>query len=898
MEVITTHQHADFDGMASMIAAKKLYPEAVLVFSGSQERSVRDFFLQSTAFLYEFQRLKNIPLEQVQRLILVDTQTPGRIGKLARCLENPGIEVHIYDHHPKAAGDLTGQKEVIRRVGSTITILTAILRERNIPISAQEATVFGLAIYEDTGSFTFDTTTPEDLAAMSWLLEHGANLQTIGQFIAQELSTAQVSLLHELIRAARTYTIQGIDIVVTTISTPRYVDDFSILVRRFMTMENLDCLFALARMADKLYLIGRSRIPEVNVGAIAAEFGGGGHASAASAAVKDATLIEAEERLLQMLYKHVRPRPVAREIMSAPVIYVGPDITIETANQTLTRYNLTVLPVLEDGKRLLGIISRRVCEKAIYHGLGGQPVADYMTTDFATLPPTATLADIQELIIEHRQRFIPVVEDGAVKGVITRTDLLNLLVNDPANLPRDLLDRTDLAPAVERHRQLAGLMADTLDRDTVVLLRTAGETAKRLGMRAFVVGGFVRDLLLHTPNNDIDIVVEGDGVAFAHELARVLDGKARPHEKFATAVVVLPDGRKIDVATARLEYYESPAAMPTVELSSLKLDLYRRDFTVNAMAIHLNPERFGQLVDYFNCQNDIRDRQIRILHNLSFVEDPTRILRAVRLEQRMGFTIGKHTEKLIKNAVKMRIYGKFAGRRFFNELRHILEQDNPLPALARLDEFGLLSFFIPDLTLDDRRSRLLAECQRALAWHKLLYLEERCRAWLVYLLGLFSGITGKKVLIFLKTFEVPERYWPVLLQERGGAAKTARLLDSRETLTNSEIYWLLDSLSHETLLYLMALCAKQRGKKAVSLYVTHLRHVRPALDGRDLIALGYRPGPQFKTMLNHLLEARLNGEVQSRADEEAFLRRHYPCAATPHHASQPPAKRAKDTKRS
>ncbi len=876
MQVITTHQHADFDGMASMIAAKKLYPEAVMVFSGSQERNIREFFLQSTEYLYDFQRLKNIPLDQVRRLILVDTRSPARIGKLARCLDNPDIEVHIYDHHPKAEGDIDGDLEVIRRVGSTATIFTDLLRQKNIPVSAQDATILGMAIYEDTGSFTFDTTTPEDLAAMAWLLEQGANLQTISQFISQDLSTIEVSLLHELIRAARTYTIQGIDIVVATISTPKYVDEFALLVRRFMTMENLDCLFALARMADKIYLIARSRIPEVNAGAIAAEFGGGGHASAASAAVKGYTLIEAEERLLQMLHKHVRPRAVAREIMSAPVIYVRPDISIVDANQTLTRYNLTVLPVLEDGKRLLGIISRRVCEKAIYHGLGDQPVADYMTTDFATLPPTATLADIQELIIEHRQRFIPVVEDGTVKGVITRTDLLNLLVNDPANLPRNLLGREDLLPSIERHRNLAGLMTDSLDRDTIVLLRTIGEVAERCGFRAFVVGGFVRDLLLHVPNLDIDIVIEGDGIAFARKLAATLGGKVRPHEKFATAVVVLPDGRKIDVATARLEYYESPAAMPTVELSSLKLDLYRRDFTINAMAIHLNPDRFGTLVDYFNCQNDIRDRQIRILHNLSFVEDPTRILRAIRLEQRMGFSIGKHTEKLIKNAVKMKMFGKFAGRRFFNELRLILEEDNPLPALERMAGFGLLDFFIPGLQLDDRRWRLLEECQRALAWHKLLYLEQRCRQWLVYLMGLVSSFPGKQVLEFLKTFEVPERYWPTLLKEKGAAGKIARLLDGRTLVKNSEIYWLLNGLSHEALLYLMALTRKQSGKKAVSLYVTHLRHIRPALGGKDLIALGYRPGPQFKKMLDRLLEARLDGEVHSRAEEEAFIRTHYP----------------------
>ena len=179
---------------------------------------------------------------------------------------------------------------------------------------------------------------------------------------------------------------------------------------------------------------------------------------------------------------------------------------------------------------------------------------------------------------------------------------------------------------------------------------------------AYVAGGFVRDLLLQVKNTDIDIVIEGDGIRFAKTLAEQRHGIVHPHEKFGTATVIFPDQTRIDVATARLEYYEHPAAMPTVELSSIKLDLYRRDFTINAMAIHLNPDRFGTLVDYFNCQNDLKERRIQVLHNLSFVEDPTRIFRAIRFEGRLDFTITRHTEKLIKNTVQMNLFDRFEDR--------------------------------------------------------------------------------------------------------------------------------------------------------------------------------------------------------------------------------------------
>ena len=170
-----------------------------------------------------------------------------------------------------------------------------------------------------------------------------------------------------------------------------------------------------------------------------------------------------------------------------------------------------------------------------------------------------------------------------------------------------------------------------------------GKTAEDFNYNAYVIGGFVRDLFLYRSNEDIDVVIEGDGIAFARQFSKEMGTRVHTHEKFGTAVVIFPDGFKIDVASARMEYYKFPAALPTVEMSSLKLDLFRRDFTINTLAIELNPEKFGKLLDFFSAQKDIKDKVLRVLHNLSFVEDPTRVFRALRFEQRFGFTIGKLT---------------------------------------------------------------------------------------------------------------------------------------------------------------------------------------------------------------------------------------------------------------
>ncbi|SDO75314.1 CBS domain-containing protein [Desulforhopalus singaporensis] len=886
MQLITTHVNADFDGLASMIAVQKLYPGATMAFSGSQERNVRAFIAQSLGYNYTFAKVKDIELDKVSKLILVDTRTSGRIGPFKQCLTNPGIEIHLYDHHLENGADIKGHLEVIENCGSTTTLLVNILKKKKTLISSQEATIFALGIYEDTGSFTHLTTTPKDLLAASWLVKQGAELDQISQFLTHELTSHQISILHELMKSAKQYTIQDIPIVVVTYSLDEYMDEFSLIVKRFMAMENLNVLFALISMGGRIYFIARSRIADVNVGTIARDLGGGGHATAASATIKEMTLIQAQEKLIHTLHRHIHPQPIASEMMSTPAITVNPELTIDAVKDVLTRYNITAAPVCADSDQktqkstaIQGIITRQIVEKAMHHNLGRRPVSDYMTSEVETLPLGATLGDIQRLIIENRQRIIPILADDNIVGIITRTDLLNRLVNDPAHLPKDLLSEAD-HPSLERTRNLTTVIVECLHKKMTTLLRTIGEVAQKRDYNAYAVGGFVRDLLLKKPNFDLDIVIEGDGILFAKALAAHLGGRYRKHERFKTAVVLMKNGFKIDIATARLEYYEYPAAMPTVELSSIKLDLSRRDFTINAMAIQLNPARFGTLIDFFNCQSDLKKKVIKVLHNLSFVEDPSRIFRAIRFEKRMGFQISPHTRRLINNAVTMKLFGKAADMRFLSELKIILSEENPLPALQRLSEFNLFQFLWPDLRphykVDRRYGHILIQAQMAISWHRLLYLDEPCQNWMVYLLTIMSRSPVDILLRFCKRFEETQKNTNYLRDQKILCDRAIHTLRRDRRMKNSEIVACLESIQIEGLLYMMAIARKNHVKKAISSYVTTLRELKPAVTGKDLIALGYTPGPRFKKILDYLKNCRLDGLAASSEQEILLVTKKFP----------------------
>ena len=871
MKVITSHHNADFDSLSSMVAAKKLYPDAILVFPGSQEKTLRDFLIHSTMYVYDIAKMKNIKYDDVDTLILVDTRQKSRIGGLAKVVGNDKVKIHIYDHHPPSSDDIKGDLEFIKITGATATIIIHILREKGTPISPEEATIMMLGLYEETGSFQYPSTTTEDFDAASYLLSKGANVNLVSDMLVKELTPDQVFMLNDLISNTTVYNINGIEIVITEATTENYVGDLAVVVHKFRDMENINVVFALFRMEDRVYIIARSRISEVDVGHILSLLGGGGHKEAASSTVKDMTIIEAREKLLWYLKHNVKPLWKAKDIMFFPVKSVDSNCPIGEAKSIMVKYNINALPVLSH-ERIVGIISRQIVEKAAFHKLAEIPVQEYMSTDASTVKPDDSMERVKEIIIGGNQRFLPVAKDGRLVGAITRTDLLRILEDEIA---KSIHGKLEFHETYEKKKNVRKLMDERLEKGTLKKLTEIGSLADTLGYHAFLVGGFVRDLLLRIENYDIDIVIEGDGLLFAEELAKNFGVKVRPHKEFATAKIFYPDGFKIDIATARLEYYKAPAALPIVEHSSLKLDLHRRDFTINTLAISLNKNTFGLLIDFFGAQRDIKEKTIRVLHSLSFVEDPTRVFRAIRFEHRFGFQIGKHTLSLIKNAIKMDFLSRLKGKRIWTELSLIMLEEAPEKIVKRLQELDLLKFISPDLTFDKEKEKLFTQMHAVLQWYELLYRGQPCDTQAFYALGLLDRMGFEQVEDFCKRTELAESLKRRILENTESFRDaTSKLPAAIYTGKKSEIYKMLEPLSQETKLFIMAKTKSEEIKKAISNYVTYKDVLKPIFTGEDLKKLGIKEGPVYKKILETLKDAKIDLNLRTKEDEVSFVKKY------------------------
>lgn len=868
MKVITSHMNADFDSLSSMLAAKKLYPDATLVFPGSQEKTLRDFLIHSTLYLFDIEKMTKIDYSAVDMLILVDTRQKSRIGDLAKILGNGKVKVHIYDHHPASEDDIKGDVEVIKTIGATVSILVPMIREQNIPITPEEATIIMLGIYEETGSFQFSSTTIADFEAASYLLSQGANINLVSDMLVRELTPEQVFLLNDIIKNAVVYNINGVDIVITEASTEEYVGDLAVIVHKLRDMENMNALFAIFRMEDRVHIIGRSRIPEVDSGYIMSLMGGGGHKVAASTTVKDMTLIEARDRLVEILRYNVKPLWKAKDIMFFPVKSVDADGSIHDAKSILTKYNINAMPVLSNDM-VVGIITRQVAEKAAFHKLDHILVREYMLTEFQSVLPEDSIEKVKEKIIGHSQRFLPVVEDDVLKGAITRTDLLRILEDEIA---KTVLEKLEFHEKYVQRKNVRRIMEERLDDETLKKLRDMGNLADELGYHAYLVGGFVRDLLLRDENYDIDIVIEGDGIVFAEEMSRRFHVKMRSHKEFATAKIIYPDGFKIDIASARLEYYRAPAALPVVEHSSLKLDLHRRDFTINTLAISLNENTFGQLIDFFSAQRDIKEKTIRVLHSLSFVEDPTRVFRAIRFELRFNFKIGKHTLDLIKNAVKLNFLAKIKGKRIWTELALILQEDGPEKILKRLDDLDLLKFISPSLTFTREKEKLFTQMHAVYKWHEFLYQGKAVDKLQYYILALIDHMKHEDVVEFCKQLEMSERLKKKTIENAERLREAmAKLATGIAFMKKSEIFKTLELLSREAKLFIMAKTKSDEIKKTISGYITSRNSYKSFTTGEDLKKLGIQEGPVYKEVLDKLKDAKIDMNLKTKEEELHFV---------------------------
>lgn len=865
MEVIISHQSADFDSLAAMVAAKKIYKDALLVFTGAVERNVRKF-ISIYGELIAITPLKKIKIEEITKLIIVDTRIKRRIGSFANVLKKRDLEIHIYDHHPSTADDIIGDLNIIEELGATTTIILKKLKEMNLEISPIEATLFALGIYEDTGSLTFSTTTIDDINSISYLFDKGIKLKVVANFMNIGLNLAQKKLFNQLLLSSKEISCKGIRIDMAKAEAKNYTEGLALLTHRLIEIENSDVFFTIVKMADRIYIVGRSRTNSVDVDEILKELGGGGHFQAASAVVKDLSLDELEKKLIKILERKVRVGIAAKDIMSSPVKTVSTLTSIEETKKILLRYGHNGIPVVEEDK-LKGIITMQEVNKAKQHGFGKELVSKYMSNQIINVKLDTSLTEIQELMIDYDiGRILVVNQESKLVGIVTRTDLIRNLYGE-GHIPKRSFSTYIVTSSKMARKKQIELIKKIFPKRVQGILNKIGEIGDKLNFPVFMVGGVVRDLFLGIENYDIDIVVEGDGIKYARELSGDLKGRTKSHEKFRTAVIILADGFKIDVATARREFYEYPAAFPKVELSSIKKDLYRRDFTINAMAIQLNKKYFGKLIDFFGGQKDLRIGIIRVLYNLSFVEDPARIIRAIRFEQRYNFKMDRATEDFLKKAIDDKLLSRLRKKRIAEELILILKEENPLKSLKRLEELGALKYILPEVELDKDTVERFNKAKDNYNFWKRNISDEKIELWLIYFFCIIGQLEKNKIQRRCKKLMFKQKTLDKINYIYLNLDSIIEFISQKNKLLPSSIYTKLKDVPNEILFLAMMESGSDTAKERVNSFLKNYKKESLYISGKDLKKLDFKPGPIYSYILNRLLYAQLDGEVNSKEDE-------------------------------
>ncbi len=863
MDIILTHERTDFDGLASLLGAYLLDQNLTPVLPRQLNRNV-EAFLNLYGVELPFVDPRDLTGEPIHSVCLVDTQAMTSIKGMVK-----DLRVKVVDHHIRRE-DIPDDWEVtIRDTGATVTLFVAAIQERDIPLTPVEATLLLLGIYEDTGSLSYTRTTAEDIYAAGILVERGASLEIVSDYINLPLSPAQQQVYEDLRANAESLIIHGHSLIVTQADATELEEELSSLAHKLRDLLDPDALFLLLSTSGGVQIVARSTDDHIDVSDILAQFeGGGGHPRAAAALVNDATLSDIYQQLTKILPQYVKPAIRAKDIMSKDPQTLAPDTPVNEVAELMLRYGYEGYPVVEDQK-ILGLVTRRAVDRALAHGLD-VTAASIMEAGDVRVFPADSIEQIQDVMMESGWGQIPVISSRSknIVGIITRTDLIKILAPHK------------LSPG---RQNLAARLENTLPEGRIALLKKIAEIAVIQKIPLYIVGGFVRDLLLDTPSLDFDLVVEGDAIALAEAVREKLGGRVTSHSRFGTAkwfidkeeLIILGSTQKIkdslpdslDFISARREFYTHPTALPTVARGSIKLDLHRRDFTINTLAMRLDGQHYGELYDYWGGMADIRGQVVKVLHSLSFVDDPTRILRAVRYEQRYGFMIDDRTRDLMLEAKGL--LKRVSGDRIRHEFDRIQEEKQAASMMDRLAELTILQSIHPDLVWNEDIGRLITS----------LPSKKPPGEWLSE--GDIKDLPLKKSLFYI--------LWLMHSPEKSTARTRLRLVGSLSEVIRqashlcdelsefgdmkpSQATTILDRLSKLAIYAVYLACGDSSLKGILSRYLSSWQHIKTSISGKDLQEAGLDPGPRYAEILSRLKNARLDGEISSDKEEKDLLK--------------------------
>ena len=846
MDVIATHRRADWGAIGGLVLARRLYPNAVAALPEGLADEVERSYGETLRAAFLLRTPAEVNLAEVTRLILIDASRAEQIGVWAEVAKRPDVEVHIYSRHPATPHDLSGDLEARRGVGSCVTLFAELIQKRELMISPNEATWALIGLHDDTGGLSFATTTADDLRAAAWLLDRGANTGVAAQALRGGWSAEQLMVLQDLLQASFPRRIHGLDLCWAELAVSSLTPKFEELAIRLHHLRGAQATIVLLTAPEEIRLIVVSEADVLPAASLAQSFGGDGTPRTAQAALRGLTLGEARERILRHVRDSLTPIATAAELMQqAPT--VAADCSVKEAGLLLLRNQAETAPVVDADLQVVGVVDRLLIDRALQHDLGSVAVTELIDRQPVTCLPDTDLIELHELFKRGRQRILPVTSDSRFCGIVRREDVAASLIE--ARDESSSAFRPHGSAAVRHERQkVIDALSQTLPAELFRLVQRTGKLAAKAGVRAFLVGGFVRDLLLHRPNLDVDIVVEGDAIALARQLAEELGAKLTVHDEFLTATLAL-DEIHVDLAGARREYYPQPAALPVVTSASADEDVARRDFTINTLLLRLDADHFGEILDFHGGRDDLRNGVLRVLHGLSFIEDPTRIFRAVRFEKRFGFHFDEHTLALLRNAIAGDFVQRVSGRRIWKELRLIVAETDTAEMLERLIELGVLGEARHDRTL----SGLLRRTSKVLTTLAERFPEQRFDRHVIWLAVLLSALPEADARSLMQWLELPRKLNAAIQDSPAAVRRMIGRLQDEPSSKPSAFAAILRQETNEVRVLGLILSSRDDLRRAIHRFWDEWEKVTPLLDGRALRKLGLPGGPLYAEVLAAVL---------------------------------------------
>lgn len=876
MTIIVTREDAGFDALAAQVAASKIYPQSDVLLSQHLQPQAAFFVEQygEELLLKGFHELAGLSGYEIA--VVVDTRRESSLEPVLPLLKRAG-EIHIFDHNPPAPDDIEGDEIRVEQVGAVTTLLVEEIRHRRLPLNEVEVLLFLLGIYHDTASLSNAATTARDAAAAAFLWEQNPNPTLLQKYL--EPPRLKENLLELILQNSALYRVGSRRILVTALSAGETPRGAASLLHRLQDLEEIDISVLLtAATGGGVSLLARTAEDDLDLALLLAPLQCSGGRREVTAYLAEEELAAVTERLLELFTNFLPPPVSALQVASAPVAAVNTGDTVASADKYFEEKGYRGGPVVEEG-RVVGVITRRLLQGALRGGLGEVLVKEFMRRTPVTAGPDISAAALRRLFVEKdTEQVILVDEAGRPLGILSPLDLLRYLYRlerrRPGRVRRGELLGVKVKQSPLEVDNMTALFEKLLPSHWQSLLLLLGQQASKRGAALYLVGGVIRDLLLgRTPAHDLDFVVIPDAVDFAAAVTKFFNGELKTFERFGTASIFLKEGLRLDFATARREIYDAPAALPRLQgAAGLKRDLYRRDFTINTLACSLLPQSYGELHDYYKGREDLQRGVIRTLYQLSFVDDPLRLLRAVRFEQRFGFSIEEGTWELMGKALSERVLDKVSRSRLSQEVSLIYDERAPVAVLKRLHELGAFGLIYPRLYPDSALWQRLERISEAIEGARQRERGLQPEIELLYLGGLLMeaapqdrlgvirrlGLSRKRAAAVLQACEVV----PGLLRELEEAGRRIR----PSALVNR-----LDPLYPEALFTLYALAGGRAVRDHVRLYLESLQHVQPRLRGSSPEELGLEPGPLYGEIMKALRQAVLDGELRSEEEELGFI---------------------------